>query len=313
MNWMRLGSIGLTTTLVTLLIAAGTLTDFRSAAQNATPTAGSLLAELGYPTLAVTTDGVVATVPADVEAGRYHVTFQNDGQFPSDLIIFQIPDGMTLQDLEPVLDEANSTGIMPPLLYDIVINGGAVAGPGEVGEVVLDLKAGTWGVSITSFDESIGEGTSAYESFTVSGDMPKLVDPEGATVMHLVDFDFVVPDNLVAGPQIVEVRSSGQPHHLVLMQVPDGATDEQVFDAVNTAFFTDPASLEAGATPVESAIGIEEFREVGYSSILSSGQVNWLAFDLPAGTYAALCFVPSPDGVPHVMMGMVEVFTVSEG
>jgi hypothetical protein len=312
MNWNHLGRIALLVTLLTALLSAGSLAASRTVVQEATPAPDSLLAQLGYPELSLTTDGEVATVPATVEAGRYHVLLQNDSPFPTDLILFAIPDDMTLEDLEPIVEEANMTGVMAPLLYEIVINGGAYADPGAVGEAVLDLTPGEWGISLTSFDEATGEVTTIYEPLSVTGEMPQLDDPEGAVVVHLVDFDFVVPDDLVAGPQVWKVHSSGQPHHLVLMQVPEGATDEQVYDAINAAYFAGPATPVDGATPDVAALSIEEFVEIGYSSILSSGQANWLEWDLAPGTYAALCFVASPEGVPHVMMGMIEVFTVAE-
>ena len=39
-----------------------------------------------------------------------------------------------------------------------------------------------------------------------------------------------------------------------------------------------------------------------------------LALDLARRTYIALCFVPDEEmGVPHALMGMVQVFTVGEG
>ena len=38
------------------------------------------------------------------------------------------------------------------------------------------------------------------------------------------------------------------------------------------------------------------------------------ALDLAPGTYIAVCFVPDEEtGVPHALMGMVQVFTVAEG
>jgi hypothetical protein len=312
MTWNRLGRIGLLTTLLTALLSAGPLVDMRTVAQEATPAPTSQLAGLGYPTLALTTDGEVATVPSEVEAGRYHVLLQNDSMFPSDVIFFGIPDDMTMEDLEPLVEEANMTGVMPPLLFEIVLNGGAYADPGQVGEAVLDLTPGEWGVSFSAFDEATGELIVVNEPLSVTGEMPELDEPEGAVVVHLVDFDFVIPDNLVAGPQVWKVHSSGQPHHLVLMQVPEGATDDQVYDTLNAAFFSEPATPVDGATPDVAALNIEEFVEIGWSGILSSGQANWLAWDLAPGTYAALCFVASPEGVPHVMMGMIEVFTVAE-
>ncbi len=42
------------------------------------------------------------------------------------------------------------------------------------------------------------------------------------------------------------------------------------------------------------------------------GQVGWLTLDLPAGEYAALCFIPSAAnwGAPHFALGMLNGFTV---
>ena len=77
------------------------------------------------------------------------------------------------------------------------------------------------------------------------------------------------------------------------------------------AFFGMPATPEAGATPRADA-GFDDFAEVAFTGILTNGQVNWLAFDLAPGTYAAVCFIPDQDtGMPHVMLGMVEIFTVA--
>lgn len=36
-----------------------------------------------------------------------------------------------------------------------------------------------------------------------------------------------------------------------------------------------------------------------------------ITFDLEPGNYAALCFIPGPDGTPHAFMGMQKEFTVS--
>ena len=54
-----------------------------------------------------------------------------------------------------------------------------------------------------------------------------------------------------------------------------------------------------------------DFNQPGLGA-LSPGQTSWLALDLAPGTYIALCFVPDREtGVPHALMGMVQVFTVA--
>lgn len=44
---------------------------------------------------------------------------------------------------------------------------------------------------------------------------------------------------------------------------------------------------------------------------LSSGHSVWIEVNLTPGTYAAMCFVTDPNtGMPHALLGMVEVFNV---
>ena len=285
------------------------------AAQDATPEGGSLLAGLGYPDLLVTTDGTDFTVPAEVEAGRYRVVLRNDSELGTELNLAQVPEGMTAADVQAAFEEADEAEVPPPLIYELVINGGAAAEPGATGEVVLDLAPGDWVFNLVGFSEEEdeeAEGIDLYTSVTVTGEPPAVEDPPVAAEVAMVDFDFEVPDGLAAGPQVWTVTNDGsQPHHLVLATIPDGTTEEQVLELIN-AFFGPPATPEAGATPVEPALGFDDYVEVGFTGILSAGQTNWLAFDLAPGTYVALCFIPDQDtGMPHVLMGMLEVFTVA--
>jgi len=46
---------------------------------------------------------------------------------------------------------------------------------------------------------------------------------------------------------------------------------------------------------------------------LSQGEEVTIARELEPGTYALLCFVPAPDGRPHIAHGMVRTFDVGEG
>ena len=300
---------GIRLVLALLLLAVGLLP---AAAQNATPEGKSLLAGLGYPELVVTTDGTDFTVPAEVESGRYRLVLQNDSALATELNLALVPEGMTAADIEAAFLEAAEAEVPPPLVYELVLNGGAAAEPGASGEVVLDLAPGDWVFNLVGFGEEDVEGIDLYKTVAVTGEPPAAEDPADAAEVAMIDFDFEVPADLAGGPQIWKVTNNGsQPHHLVLASVPDGTTEEQVLELLN-AFFGPPATPEAGATPVEPALGPDDYVEVGFTGILSSGQANWLEFDLAPGTYVAICFIPDQEtGMPHVMMGMLEVFTVA--
>ena len=56
-----------------------------------------------------------------------------------------------------------------------------------------------------------------------------------------------------------------------------------------------------------------DIEPVGGIRWLSPGATRWTELNLESGAYAALCFVFDPEtGMPHAMMGMVDVFTVGE-
>jgi len=139
-------------------------------------------------------------------------------------------------------------------------------------------------------------------------------DVPGGVEIVMAEMYFEVPDTLATGPQIWKIVNNGQQvHHVVLAGVPDGTTEDDVQALVESEFAGPPASPEAGATPVdvaEAGLSFEDVEDVFYTLLFSEGQANWYEVDVQPGTYAMLCFMPDPSGTPHVMLGMIEVFTV---
>ena len=120
--------------------------------------------------------------------------------------------------------------------------------------------------------------------------------PQGANVVDVMamDYSFNMPDTLPAGYTTFRLMSHGQEFHEVqLIRLEEGKT---MADFVALTPTEDPPAwvvLYGGTapppmdgTPVESTL------------------------DLPAGRYLAVCFVPSPDGTPHMAKGMVKEFVV---
>ena len=290
--------------LLTLVVGLASVS-----AQEATPDGESLLAGLGYPELVITTDGTDFTVPAELEAGRYHLVLENTGTLSGELNITRVPEGMTAAEVEAAIQEANDADVPPAIIYELTFAGGTSAEPGQTGEVVVDLSAGEWAFDLLVTSEESEDQVDLFKSVTVTGDAPAVDNPADAVEVSLRDFDFEIADTVPAGPQIWQVTGAGeQPHHLVVASIPDGTVEQQVIDLVN-AFYGMPATPEAGAPP---PLSFEDFTEVAFSGILSNGQTNWLEFDLAPGTYAAVCFIPDQEsGMAHVQLGMVEIFTVA--
>lgn len=281
-----------------------------TSAQDATPGSSpaavdSLLAELGYPEIRVTTDGTTHDFPTELEAGRYHVAFENQSNLDIDLSFQQPPEGVTVD--EVLTAEAAATP--PDVFFDMVFNGGIFALAGETKGVVLDLTPGNWFVNLFMFNPATNEDTNTRTAIAVTGEMPDLDEPPGHEI-DMVDLDFVVSQPLDAGPQIWSVTNEGQElHQLTLERVPEGTTEDQVIEFV-TSSIAPPTTPGAVATPVEPVLIFEDFQAVFFGIPLSPGRFNLYELDLEPGTYALTCFVSDPNGTPYAMLGMVEIVTV---
>lgn len=90
-------------------------------------------------------------------------------------------------------------------------------------------------------------------------------------------------------------RDTGVPHFVVLQQVAEGTTTDQVLEF-----------LQSGAEGPPPAWALPGSMETGS---VSPGRKMTVDYDLPAGQYVVLCFFPDPrmDGMPHALMGMLRM------
>ena len=126
--------------------------------------------------------------------------------------------------------------------------------------------------------------------------------PEDAAALPVVevtldDYSFTMPDTLPAGAvRIVATNVGAEDHEMILARVVDGATVADVAAASEESDRAAIALLDFFGGPTEVRPGATETVEV----------------ELPAGTYLALCLIPSSDGTPHLELGMVKVLTVGD-
>jgi hypothetical protein len=132
------------------------------------------------------------------------------------------------------------------------------------------------------------------------------VDPMPDVVATMFEMDFAVPATVGAGRQVWQVSNTGAAlHEMAIQPVPAGATKEQVIAAFGALMQGQPVPLELGWAWVDW-----HFDLVNGVGATSTGGTVWAQFDLEPGTYAALCFVPGGNGMPHLMAGMIKIFTV---
>lgn len=299
-----------------------------STAAQATPdsAAANPFADLGLAQLDITaTDTSFDGLPSELDAGRYVVGFTNasTSEFQVGGAFMQVPEGMTTDELiamaaapaaTPVSDVASPVASpvaegpgdeIPPWYYETQIAGGPYADPGDTTYAVVDLQAGDW-----VFWAEYPGAPQAPVGITVSGELPAdLPVPQADVAIEMSDFAFSFSEPLAAGPQIIELANVGdQPHFIGFGTVPAGATVDEVLAAFE-GMFSDPAASPM-ATP-EGSLTFDDIEEGWGSGDQSGGVTAWYAIDLEPGTHVVVCFVTDPEtGLPHVMLGMIEVIDV---
>lgn len=125
----------------------------------------------------------------------------------------------------------------------------------------------------------------------------------------MFEMGYEFPETIEAGRQVWEVNNvGGEPHELLLLRSAVPTTPEQII-----ALFSSESEDE-NATPVGGGPSFADIDPVGGVGWLSPGATAWTEVDLEPGTYAAVCFVFDPEtGMPHLMLGMVDTFTVGNG
>jgi len=109
------------------------------------------------------------------------------------------------------------------------------------------------------------------------------------------EYSFDVPTQVTGG--VVSMRLSntgGLPHEFAFGRIDEGKTEADV-----------KAVIESGREPprwMEDAAGVPG---------LSPGRSITVTRTLEPGTYVFMCFFPDPEGTPHAVLGMYEVFAIS--
>jgi uncharacterized cupredoxin-like copper-binding protein len=109
------------------------------------------------------------------------------------------------------------------------------------------------------------------------------------------DFRFALPDTLSAGrTTFLLVNRGREPHHLLLVRLLGDKSASDLAAAMKA-----PGPFPSWAIPE----GGPNAADPGSASLPT-------IVNLEAGHYAALCIIPGPDGIPHVMKGMIRDLVV---
>jgi uncharacterized cupredoxin-like copper-binding protein len=279
-------------------------------AQDAMPMASPAAA--AYPEMIVTAVDDAFGMASRTAGGWTRVTLRNAGTVEHHAMFMLLNDGVTADDFTKAAQGPDFGALFG---ISTSIGGPGSISPGEEASVILDLKPGNYVVicAITGPDGKPHYQMGMLQPLTVSEPAQTLAEPTSDGAVELLDFHFSgIPDKVAAGPHVWKVTNPGkQAHELMVARLAPGMDAQTILGMLEAP----PASPAAGmATPLAEAspmAGPAPFVGVAGVAPMSPGETNWMPFDLAAGDYLAICFVPDPaTGKPHFALGMIMPFTI---
>lgn len=271
----------------------------------------------GFPELRFRLTAERIEAPAEVTAGQILLIEESEEADAGHAFVFRVPDEISDDELAAMLAGGESAAEETPAWFfeASFVGNGDRALPNRPAVALVELKPGRYIIgdpfrAPTEYAqfEAVADTTTDYVA-------PAMPTPDVA--IDLFEMGFNIPDDLVAGRQLWQVTNTGAMlHEIALFRVPSGVSPETVVKAVIAG---GDAAFGGELTPeVLAAIHSVGPEWTGWTLKLAGGvgvlspQADSLAqLDLEPGTYAAVCFIPGPDGTPHFMSGMTTVFKVA--
>lgn len=257
-------------------------------------------------------------MPSRVPTGLVEFKFKNEGTQDHMAQFFKLNPGVSesefLERLTPLFT-SQDPNVVVSALHELLEISSAAGGdesvtPGASQSVIERLTAGHY---VAVCFDTTSNGTphfllGMHKSFWASNGAWAAVDQDtsladGSPVANGTvsesDHNISVPAVISSSqPLLLKVEVSDQTHEFQLVRVPDGTTKDALLQCL-----TGPQSAcTLSAQPIDS----------GGAASIAPGSTHWVELDLAPGTYAAWCFVPDiATGMPHALMGMITVFTVT--
>jgi len=263
-------------------------------------------AAAAIPEFTITVSDDAVSVPEVVPGGIVQVTIENSSSIPMDIGIGRVLEGSTAEEVIALAQGGEETFI-PLLTKASFLPSFNPIEAGAAKSAIMDLRTGQFIVDATEHVEGTPiAGAPHLNAVFAANEIVGTTEPTTDVVVDMVDFAYVMPDELKAGPQRWEFKNDGgQWHMLFVVSLAEGATAEDVMAALSEAEPSGPPPFEFVADAGTAPIG--------------AGERIWLDFDLPPGQYLVGC--PLPDiaailagGPPlsHMEHGMMKMVTVVE-
>jgi hypothetical protein len=144
----------------------------------------------------------------------------------------------------------------------------------------------------------------------------------GAHVVEVIarDYAFDAPAEIPSGWTTFRLKNEGKEHHFLLLQhLPEGKTLEEYMEEVALPFDSVWHELKRGLGKAEAGALLGQLlpewfasvKQMGGPGLVAPGGVAQTSVKLEPGTYVMECYVKTPDGEFHGMLGMARQLTVT--
>ena len=247
----------------------------------------SQAADPDRPQVTITADDDSIDAPDEVPSGLVDVTLETAaGELGHHIFVARLENGITLQQL---LDDEGDL-----FFTSLTVKGGnGTIAAGKTARMTMDLEPGKYFV----LDNPQNEFSPTDEFTVVAGD-ESTTKPEARGTVHLKEGMVIeLPDDFDGrGTWEFVNQDDDEIHEAAMVKLAAGATAEDLVEWFGGDMSTPP--------PIDG--------EFGSMGALGPGQRAWMELEPgEPGAYAAVCFIPGLDGIPHIMKGMVVGFEVS--
>ncbi|HMQ33617.1 MAG TPA: hypothetical protein PKD53_22990 [Chloroflexaceae bacterium] len=291
---MRTITRRLTTGAAMLALAVGLAACAPARPQAAQPGAAET-AGRPVPEVVITAREYSFSGPDSIPGGWTQITLDNQGAKTHDLILFRMDEGKTMDDVMGALESEG-----PPEWITLV--GQTTAEAGERKRFIAELAEGSYGM-ISFGAEQDGPPDAAQgmvKAMTVTtAPAGEVALPAADGTVEMADFSYAV-SGVAAGTQLVRVANTGaEDHEAVIFRINEGKSFADV-----------RALLELPEEEQEQQYG-ELVTQVD-GVMAGPGQTVYAELELEPGSYALICFLPSPanEGRPHYELGMLQELVV---
>jgi hypothetical protein len=231
--------------------------------------------------------------PDTIAPGFTTIRMVNQGSQQHHLILARLDEGRTLDSLMAHF-QANPAGDPPWATWRGAANS-VVAGDST--GATIDLPAGRYALLCFIPDPADGGPhlvKGMVRELIVAGEPTGAAAPVATAELRLEDLSFTMPA-WTAGTHVIHVINDGpQVHEAQLIRLAEGKTAQDYLATGVPGYQGEPA-----ATPL------------GGAGAFGPGLDGYWTVTLEPGTYLLVCYVPSPDGTPHLLQGMIQEFTVA--